>query len=153
MDKLIQQKIKKHVEKEKRNAKDIFNRLALFIYSLEDSTSDLHLLAKFVPDQYLKPLIKHFDGGLIRVPSTQQFEDSLLLAVVYYLYGVKGMSWTAIREVMDYDTYFKGHNFISLGKKVQKIKTIINREMANQLKELDLAQAVSAILKEEVNLK
>lgn len=153
MDKLIQQKIKNHIEKEKKSAKDIFNKLALFIYGLEDSTSDLYLLAKFVPDQYLKPLIKHFNGGVIRVPSTQQFEDSLLLAVVYYLYGVKGMSWTAIREVMDYDTYFKGHNFISLGKKIQKIKSVIHKEMANQLKDLDIAQAITSIMKEEVNLK
>lgn len=153
MEKLIKKRIEAHIQKEKQSAKDVFNKLALFIYSLEDSSSDLYILAKYIPDKYLKPVIKHFNGGVIKIPSTQQFEDSLLLAVVYYLYGVKKMSWTQIREVLDYDTYFKGHNFISLGKKVQKVKNILSKEMTNQLNNLDIKEAIAAVLTEEVNLK
>lgn len=151
MDKLIKKRIQAHINsKEKLAPEDLFNRLALFICDIEDSTSDLDILAKYIPNQYLKPVIKHFSDSVIKIPKSQVFEDSALLAVVYYLYGVKRLSWSQIREIMDYDTYFKGHNFISLGKKIQKLKSMLSRNLAQQLNDLNLEQAVVAILKSDI---
>lgn len=146
-NKIIERRLSEYFEKEKYVAKDIFNQLSLFIYSIEDSTSDLYNMAKILPDEHLEKLINYYDGAIIKIPTKEKFKEALLLSLLFYFYEIKKLSWSEIKEIIDYDTYFKDYSLISLGKKIIKIRKIINKEMIGILQRLDIKTVLEDVIK------
>ena len=98
-------------------------------------------------DEVLKNVINFYDGATLRVPTKEKFKESLLLALLYYLYEIKKLRWPEIKELLEFDRHFKDYSVISLGKKLIKIKKVISREQSTLLKNMDLVTVITEVIK------
>lgn len=138
-----------YFKKKQDTSKDLFNELTLFIYALDDSHSDLHQLAKILPDEQLFKLVSYFDGAVLKIPTKQAYKESLILSLVYYFYEVKKLSWVQIKEILgenSYAGYSSDFSFISLAKKVKKIRKVISKEMQKHLIETDVQTVITDVV-------
>lgn len=140
-----------YFEQDAKNIQETFNQLSLAIYSLDSDTKDLYHLAKLLPDAELYKLVSYFDGATITIPTKEKFKESLLLAFIYYFYEVKHLSWSTIKEILKLNTDFQEYHPISLGKKVRKIKTQINRQLTEVLAKVDLNSVIDELKREDSN--
>lgn len=128
---LVRKRIEEYRAPKPVDPETAFNRAYLFISSLEDPRSDLAHLAVILPeDKYpgaLKALIDFFDGQPVHFPSKEKSREAFLLAIVYYLYEIKKISWDNIKLMIDFDTLFKGYSLLSLGKRMVKIRKAMQR--------------------------
>ena len=128
---IIQQKLAEYFETSQQADIDVFNQLVLYVYAVESQNSDLHLLAKILPQEYLTKLINYYDGDILKLPSKENYMQCYLIALSYYLKCIKGMSWSEIKEMIDLHEKDKDMiSSISLGYALNRI----NRDMSRDLK-------------------
>lgn len=130
---IIQQKLAEYFETSQQADEDVFNQLVLYVYAVESQNSDLHLLAKILPQEYLTKLINYYDGDTLKLPSKENYMQCYLTALTYYLKCIKRMSWSEIKEMIDLPEKDKDIiSSISLGYSINRI----NRDMTRDLKEI-----------------
>ena len=122
MSNQIVDRIKNYFENDKLNTKTIFNMLSFFIFQLESKETDLYILAKLLPDEYLIPLLSYFDGAQLRMPTYNNFKELKILALIFYMKEIQGKNWNDIKKVLNFPENFNALNSISLGKKTTFIK-------------------------------
>lgn len=132
-----------------QSTKDLLNQVTLFVYSIEKSPSDLYHLAKLLPDKYLAKVIDYFDGGVIKVPSKEEYKKNLLLTIMFFLSEVKGYDWIKIKEMLNLDED-PTISTISIGKKLQKIKSQLKGRLQEILISLNLEEALEIAKKEQL---
>lgn len=145
---LIKKKLENYFKKDNVNTKEAFNQLSLFIFSLEDKNSDLYMLAKLLPEDLLYKLINYFDGSVLKIPTKSKYQEALLLALVFYFYEIKKLSWDEIKEIMKLDKIFPEYSTISLGKRIVKIKKVINKQLSEEISRLDLNSVMRDMLEQ-----
>jgi hypothetical protein len=131
---IIQDRLDKYFKIEEYNVKKIFNQLSLYIYYLEsrDTKKDLYVLAKILPEEYLSKVISYFDGDIIKMPTKAEYKESYVLALCYYLKEIKQWSWVQIKEFLSLPDLEKDDlSSIKIGKKINKIKEEINKNLLN----------------------
>lgn len=139
--------IQEFFKSDAQSTKELLNQITLFVYSIEKSTSDLYHLAKLLPDKYLVKVIDYFDGGVIQIPSKEEYKKNLYLTIMFFLSEVKGYDWAKIKEMLNI-AEDPTISTISIGKKLQKIKTQLRGRLQEILISLDLEEAL-AIAKSE----
>jgi hypothetical protein len=140
--------IQEFFKADEQSTKDLLNQVTLFVYSIEKSSSDLYHLAKLLPDKYLTKVINYFDGGVIRVPSKEEYKKNLLLTIMFFLSEIKGYDWAKIKEILDLDDD-PSISTISIGKKLQKIKSQIRGRLQEILISLNLNEVLEIVKKEQ----
>ena len=130
MQESIKKTLEEYLKVEEETASNIFNQLALYIYSLNSDTHDLFILAKLVPEcktpeEYLNKIISYFDGDRLQLPSKEEHRTLLLTAVCYYLKVIKGYNWQQIKELLDLPENNKNLlSSISIGGKINKLNLL-----------------------------
>lgn len=141
MPNLVKEKLDAYFKVEE-NSKNIFNQLALFIYFSESqkSNSDLFLLARLLPDEFLSKIIYYFDGDIIKIPTRQEYKDSYILALCFYLKEIKGWSWEEIKNFLPISEFNKNDDLssISIGKKINTIKESMDRNLMKSLNSISI---------------
>ena len=124
-----------YFEKETLDNKELFNQLLFYIYTIHSSTSDIYMLAKLLPDEYLTKLIFYFDGDTIKLPSKKEYKILLLTALCFWLKEFKNLSWNEIKQIIDFDTIEQSVEIstISLGNKIIKLKKQMGKQLYTQL--------------------
>lgn len=143
----VMEKLKDYFSINNRNTKNSLNELALYIYSVENSDSDLYYLAKLLDDDSLEKLISYFDGASIKMPRKDDFISSFLLSICFYLIEFKGIPWTEIKKSFNFSQLDSNFNSVSIGKKIARVKKNINKELLSLLNSLK-QQEVENVLKE-----
>jgi hypothetical protein len=145
-NKIIEEKLDEYLKTESELEAKIFYQLSLLVYKLNCPENDLHIMAKILPPEHLKNLINYYDGDTMKLPSKEQFHESLMLGITYYLKKIKGMSWTDIKEFLDLPEHNKNLiSAISLGGKINKIDDRITYQLGKALKQIDPAEAKKVI--------
>lgn len=150
---LIKSRLEEYFKAEQANASETFNQLSLFIFNLEDSSSDLYKLARLLPEEQLYKIIEYFDGTVLKIPTKDKYKEALLLALVFYFYEVKHLSWGNIKSILHMETDFKDYSSISLGKKIIKIRNALNKELKSLLMNLDLDSVIETVKKQGLGSK
>ena len=105
MDKQKQSKLTETVaqyfEQAEQKDTEILKQLQLYIYGMDSSDSDLYMLAKILPEEYLDKLVDYFDGGTLTFPSKENMRVLKMVAIVYFLKKIKGLPWKKIRELLN----------------------------------------------------
>lgn len=127
--------LEQYFEKETLDNKELFNQLLFYIYTIHSSTSDIYMLAKLLPDEYLTKLIFYFDGDTIKLPSKKEYKILLLTALCFWLKEFKNLSWNEIKQIIDFDTIEQSVEIstISLGNKIIKLKKLMGKQLYTQL--------------------
>ena len=128
---ILQKKLEAFFSVEQQTAKEILNQLCLYVYAQNAKETDLYHLAKILPDKYLNDVVDYYDGAVVKFPTKQQFHDSLLLAICFFLHEIEGYGWDDIRRILHIPKNSELFSSVSLGKKLSGIKY----EMYDQLKE------------------
>jgi len=124
-----------YFEKETLDNKELFNQLLFYIYAINNTTSDIYMLAQLLPDEYLTKLIFYFDGDTIKLPSKKEYKILLLTALCFWLKEFKNLSWNEIKQIIDFDTIEQSVEIstISLGNKIIKLKKQMGKQLYTQL--------------------
>lgn len=130
-NKKVVEKLQRYLEHENVSAKEILNRLSLFIYQRESSQTDLFHLAHLLSDESLWKLIDYYDGATIRIPTKENFGECLELAIVFFLREVKGLSWEEIKPMLKKDD--KNFSSTGYGKKIESLKKDISSTLLSLL--------------------
>lgn len=135
---VLKKKIDEYFEEEEKNTKKIFEKLSLYIYQIEIPDSDLHILANIVSPKDLSKIISYFDGDSLKLPSKEEHQTCLFLAVCFYLKEVKGLSWEEIKKFIDLPKQNEDLlNTIMLGRKINKIKSQMNNYFKTIIKSIE----------------
>ena len=119
------------------NLSNVFNQLALSIFSLESYDSDLYILAKILDHDNLVKVIDYFDGDTIKIPQKDEYRNAYLLAVCFFLKEKKNWSWQKIRETLKLDE-LNGISTISLGKKINVLREALHFDMKQLLDKIEI---------------
>ena len=105
MDKQKQSKLTETVaqyfEQAEQKDTEILKQLQLYIYGMDSGDSDLYMLAKLLPEEYVDKLVDYFDGGTLTFPSKENMRVLKMVAIVYFLKKIKGLPWKKIRELLN----------------------------------------------------
>ena len=135
---IIQQKLAEYFETSQQADEDVFNQLILYIYAVKSQNSDLHILAKILPQEQLTKLINYYDGDNLKLPSKEEYTQCYLIAMAYYLKCVKGMSWSEIKDMIDLPEKDKDLiSSISLGYAINRISRNMTRDLKDIIKQFD----------------
>lgn len=135
---LIQQKLAEYFEATQQADMEVFNQLVLYIYAVESQASDLHILAKILPQEQLTKLINYYDGDTLKLPSKEEYWKCFMTALSYYFKCIKGMSWSEIKEMIDLPDKDKDMiSSISLGYAINRINRDMTRDLKNILKQFE----------------
>jgi hypothetical protein len=121
---------------EERQLKEIFNQLTLYIYAKESkqNNSDLYMLAKILPDNYLNALIRYYDGDILKTPTKEEFLQSYLLAFCFFLKEIQGWTWEEIKKFFPTTLAYENLiSSISIGRKINNIKEDIDKGLLDLL--------------------
>ena len=135
MEEHIKTILETYFEKETLDNKELFNQLLFYIYAINNTTSDIYMLAQLLPDEYLTKLIFYFDGDTIKLPSKKEYKILLLTALCFWLKEFKNLSWNEIKQIIDFDTIEQSVEIstISLGNKIIKLKKQMGKQLYTQL--------------------
>jgi len=126
----LQNTLKQYFEKEEKlSSKEILNTVTLMIYNIESNSqnNDLAELARILPDKELTNLINYFDGATLKIPNKQQYKKALIYAISFYLREVKFLTWSQIKQILNLSEKEEEElKFITVSKKINKIKEILN---------------------------
>ena len=142
----LQKKIQDYFDLEAKNSKEILNCLALIVYSQRDD--DTYVMAKLLPDDFLKAVIAYFDGRAPKLPTNEEFENDVLVAIAYFLHEIQGLSWPEIRKKLSID----GEEIFSpvaMGKRVSKLKEklTLRKSLLDILEKVDIKDIEKIIKK------
>lgn len=137
---VIKNKLSEHFKRDE-NTSSLFHQLSLYIYETEAKETDLHILAKILPEENLMKLIAYYDGDILKMPSKEKYEDCLFLALCYYLKEIKGWNWNQIKEFLNLPEHNQDLlNPIIVGRKISKVKSNIERYLLKVLKETEITE-------------
>lgn len=133
MQRFLKDTLDAYFKKDDVLTESLFNQLSLYIYSLE-SKSDLSMLAKILPEEYLHKLIAYYDGDILKTPSREEYKTCVLTALCFWLKTFKGYSWVEIKEYLDIPENNKDIlSSISIGGKINKIRDNMGDDLINNL--------------------
>jgi hypothetical protein len=132
---VIKEKLQEYFKQDAENISALFHQLSLHIYEIEAYETDLHILAKILPEEYLKKLIAYYDGDIIKMPTKENYQTCLFLALCYYFKEIKGWSWNRIKDFLNLPEHNQDLlNPIMIGRKINKIKKNIQKYLLSILK-------------------
>lgn len=138
LEKNLKDKIDTYFMKDAENDKLLFDSLSLIIYQMESEKTDLHILADLLDADTLQKVVSYFNGAKLSIPTREEYQQNLLLAVCFFLKEIKGMSWPAIKKFIDLpEEYQEFLSSISLGKKIIDIKGGMNKKLTSLFNSLD----------------
>ena len=129
---------------EKQNAEKIFTQLFLYICSLEtknssNSSSDLYILAKLLKVEDIKKIVDYFDGDIIRIPRKEDYRNSMLVALCFFLKVIKDYEWSDIKDFLSLSENNSDMlSPISIGRKINNIQKSLSKDIIIALKELEI---------------
>jgi len=140
----IQKSINEFFILEKQNAEKIFTQLFLYICSLEsqnssNSPSDLYILAKLLKVEDIKKIIDYFDGDIVRIPRKEEYRNSMLVALCFFLKVIKGYEWSDIKDFISLSENNSDMlSPISIGRKINNIQKNLSKDILKSLEELEI---------------
>lgn len=138
---LLKETIEKYFKKVDELDKQIFSQLALYIYYLEGkrTESDLYVLAKIIPEEYVDKIISYFDGTNLKLPKNDDYKKSYLLAICYYLKEIKHWNWEQIKAFIPIPKQYQNLlSPISIGKRINQISEMMSAEFISILNKYDI---------------
>lgn len=136
---MLLNKIRSYVKQTECSEQQILETLSLYIYQKQCNSNDLYILAKILPEGTLSNLIAYYDGDRLNLPTKEEYQNSKILAVSFFLREIKKWSWEEIRQFLDLpEEDIDMINSYSLGKKIAAIKDELNydiEKLVNQLKD------------------
>ena len=146
-NKLVAKQLQKYYEVSQLTTEQIFASLTLYIYSLQNKKNDLYILAKLLPEEYITAIISYFDGDFLQIPTKEDYQNSRLLALTFFLKEIQKWSWNEIKDFLNINKDDKElFSTISLGKQINSIKEDLNIDIKNLLTNLD-QQDIDKLLK------
>ena len=143
---LVNKKIQEYFKIDKLSAKQSFDALTLYIYSLQSNQNDLYLLAKILPESSISELVSYYDGDYLRIPSKDDYKVARLVALSFFLKEIEKWSWPNIKDFLslaeeDADQF----NTVSLGIKIKQVKDKMNKDLLNLLNKVNDSNLESKI--------
>jgi len=147
MEEHIKTILETYFEKDTLDNKELFNQLLFYIYAINNTTSDIYMLAQLLPDEYLTKLIFYFDGDTIKLPSKKEYKILLLTALCFWLKEFKNLSWNEIKQIIDFDILEKSIEIstISLGNKIIKLKKQMGEHLYKQLQNQNIENIIELV--------
>lgn len=152
MNNFLDETIDKFFKNKESLDNQIFAQLALYIYYLEDqrADTDLYIIAKLLKESDLKRVISYFSsfkkGGVLRLPSNEQYQRSYLLAICYYLKEILKWDWNKIKKFLPLpDQYQDLLSSISLGKRINNISENLNRQLLDILSKTKIEDLIQKL--------
>ena len=140
MQSMIQDTLAKYFKEEEKDVAKIFDQLSFYIYSLKSPKSDLYMLAKILDEETLSKVIDYFGGDILKIPSKEDYQESLLISICFYLKEIKGWNWIEIKKFMDIPEKYKDKiSMISVGGKINKVKRQLNRDLLRLTENIPLS--------------
>lgn len=143
----LQSVLREYFEKEETlSSKEILNTVTLMIYEIESNAqnNDLSQLARILPDRELTNLINYYDGAVIKTPNKQQYKKALIYAISFYLREVKFLSWHEVKKILNLSEKEEEElKFITVSKKINKVKEILNSTAMSALDKIAEAEIKS----------
>lgn len=134
---MLLNKIRSYVQQTEYSEQQILESLSLYIYQKQGDINDLYILAKLLPEGTLSNLIAYYDGDSLNLPTKEEYKNSKILAVSFFLREIKKWSWEDIREFLDLpEEEIQMINSYSLGKKIATIKEELNYDIEKLLEQL-----------------
>lgn len=141
MEAILRQTLDKYFRQEQQSTEQTFNQLAMYVYSLDSDNNDLAILAKILDEENLKKLIEYYDGKHIKPPTKKKFQECLLVSLCFYLKEIKGWNWSEIKNFMDLPDKYKDEiSTISLGGKINKIKSRLQNDLKNLVQTIPIEE-------------
>lgn len=142
---LLKETIEKYFKKIDELDKQIFSQLALYIYYLESkkTESDLYILAKLLPEEYLERVISFYDGASLKLPKNEDYKKTYLLAICYYLKEIKHWGWDQIKAFVPIPKEYQDIlSSISIGKRINLISENMSAEFISLLTNYDIENLI-----------
>jgi hypothetical protein len=120
---------------DRKVSKETLELITWYIYQLEENRHhDLYVIAKILPEKYIKPFVSYFDGDTIKCPKKEHYLDLRLSAICFFLKKIQGWNWQQIKNFLcipekDLEVF----SSISLGNKINKISVSLNSDLKNIL--------------------
>jgi hypothetical protein len=148
IDKLVDTNLRKYLQEEKEYSKETLNQVSLFVYDLESRNSDLYELAQILPEEHLAKVIDYYDGAELKIPTKEEFKDCLLITIIFYLSEVKDFHWNDIKKFINLPE--EEGSYVRLKKRMEVIKSKINRRLIDLLFEFDEEEIMEIVEKEKL---
>ena len=115
----------------------ILETITLLVYEIEnDKKNDLFLLARLLDEQSLVNMISYFGGHTIKLPTSDEYYNSSVIAMMFYLVDIKGMLFPEAKAFLEkQDIKFQEHESI-VGRKLAKSRQTLALKMAQIIEEL-----------------
>jgi len=139
----LKEQVEYYFKTQEQNDKEILNQITLYIYYLEGKTtnSDLFILARILPFDYLNKLVSYYDGDILKMPSKEEFRKAYITAICFYLKEIKNWDWTQIKEFFPNNPeYNELLSSISIGKRINKIKDSLGSDLFKLLKNVKIEE-------------
>jgi len=134
---LIKDRIDEFFDEERKNNETLLEQLTLYIYGLDEGNeTDLYILAKILPQEYLNKLINYCDGDSLKLPSKEEYRKKYLLIVCFYMKEILGYEWARIKKVLNLpENDVKMLSTISIGHQITKIKKSLNKDLRKMMED------------------
>jgi hypothetical protein len=131
--------IKAYCNKHEKYEKETLIQIASIVYALENPENDLYMLSKKCDEKTIQTIISNFAGQNLKIPTIKTYNDSMILAVCYYLFNIKKFNWLQIQSYLqssnnlpEDSSYFK-----KIQKKIKNINLHLAQRGAEILKKLE----------------
>ncbi len=111
-------------EKKKDTEMDLILKIVSLIVYSESVNTDLVELYRLLKLEDFVKVITLFDGRNIKLPTSGELKEFLVLSLVYYYRTVKNLSWEKIKEKFPFEI-----SGISFGIKVKNLDNFIRQKI------------------------
>lgn len=132
----IIQKLTDYLEKDNENVKSLFGQIVFFIFQTEGK-NDMYKLFQFLGFDNTIKMVDYFAGKTIKLPTRQEFLDTMKWAIIFYMREYLGASWKEISKQLDTEGYDGTIDCeVSVERKVRTIKRRMNKHIYKMLHEV-----------------
>ena len=109
----------------------ILRALSITLYQNSQSTDIIELYKLLGPEKFSQVLMI-LDGRPTKLPSSVEFRESLILALVYYYKEIKLLDWEQIKAKFPFEI-----SGISYGIRIKQLSNFIRQKMDEYLRQID----------------
>ena len=121
---IIDAQIEELFNKKKDSEIDLILKILSLVIYKQSTNTDIVELYRLLGPEKLSQLVMLFDGRTIKLPSANEFKESLILCLVYYYKEIKNEDWSKIKEHFPFEI-----SGISFGIQVKQLDNFLIQKM------------------------